>query len=227
MSLSKITEILSKKNLIIAVTFAVLASAIGLFYNWLLPNSMSLIYEKKITKKVDDSFLFGDSTVTGNNNQNAVMPANTQPAEVVAQVSKQKSDSSKIVDNKKTSAAQPLQDNQIERSLFNPDFKTVSFEQMLKIIQSNDFIIIDARQEDAFKKGHIPRSVNIFALDEPDIKVPKIFDIPKDKKIIVYCDGGQCDLSHALAKELRDAFGFKQVFLYEAGWEEWSQKYKK
>jgi rhodanese-related sulfurtransferase len=49
--------------------------------------------------------------------------------------------------------------------------------------------------------------------------------LPRDKTYIVYCDGGACDLSHHVAKTLIE-FGFKRVFVYRGGWDEWKIKNK-
>ncbi|MBC2851780.1 rhodanese-like domain-containing protein [Cetobacterium sp. 8H] len=50
----------------------------------------------------------------------------------------------------------------------------------------NSYFIIDARTEDQYKIAHIPGAVNIpFSQIES-----RITEIPKDKKIVVYCNGG-------------------------------------
>ncbi len=102
---------------------------------------------------------------------------------------------------------------------------TLSYEQMKKIVNNDDYIIIDARRPEQYEEAHIGNSINIFPEYEDESQyVESIFQIQPDKTIIVYCDGGTCDLSHKLAKELI-YFGFKTVFVYHGGWEEWSKKH--
>lgn len=225
-------EILNKRTLSIALIIVFVSVTIGFLYNWMLPDSLSLIYEKKIIKSISDSLLFG------NNNDGQSLNDNN----IVDNKFTKNRDSSINIENNGTvkiknpdSSLSLTTKNNLKNTEVNPkiekkivsDLNTVTYEQLLRVIQSDDFVIIDARRNEEYLKGHIPNSINIFALDDPNQKVPKIYDIPQGKKIIVYCDGGNCDLSHELAKELKGVFGFKEVFLYEGGWEEWSQKYKK
>ncbi len=51
-----------------------------------------------------------------------------------------------------------------------------------------------------------------------------MMNLPPNKTIIVYCDGGQCDLSYELAKEFLEVLHYQRVFLYEGGWDEWTKK---
>lgn len=104
--------------------------------------------------------------------------------------------------------------------------KTVTFKQVERMIQNPQFQFIDARRPDQFEQGHIGNAVNIFPEESDEIKVPKIFALPKDKIIIVYCDGGECDLSHMLVTDLTTIFGFQKVFIFPGGWEEWSKNRK-
>ncbi len=61
-------------------------------------------------------------------------------------------------------------------------------EELKKIFESGakDYVLIDARDETEFKEGHIPSAINI-----PANTIASRQDIlPKDKKIIVYCNAG-------------------------------------
>lgn len=61
-------------------------------------------------------------------------------------------------------------------------------EELKKMIDSGvkDYVLIDARDETEFKEGHIPTAINIPA----NIIASKQDILPKDKKIIVYCNAG-------------------------------------
>jgi len=103
--------------------------------------------------------------------------------------------------------------------------KTVTYEQMLKILESGtgEFIIVDARNSEYWKKSKIGNSINIFPYEDESNVINKILDLPYDKKIIVYCDGGNCDSSHKIAEMMKN-FGLENVFIYSGGWEEWTKK---
>lgn len=98
----------------------------------------------------------------------------------------------------------------------------VRYEQVLKLLNRDDAVFIDARPAEEYHAGHIPNAINIYAL-EFEAHIPEILQIPQDKKIIVYCGGGTCELSHELAQHLRN-FGFPHVFIYTGGWQEWVRK---
>lgn len=100
----------------------------------------------------------------------------------------------------------------------------VTYGQLKSIIGKEGFIIIDARRPEAYAEGHITNAVNIFPYSEnPDDYFGQLVMLPRDKTIIIYCDGGTCDLSHHVAEELIN-MGYPKVFLYRGGWEDWSEK---
>jgi len=50
-----------------------------------------------------------------------------------------------------------------------------------------------------------------------------LYPLPKDKPIVAYCGGGACELSHELC-DLLINIGFKKVFIYLGGWNEFKEK---
>ncbi len=99
---------------------------------------------------------------------------------------------------------------------------TVTYEQVLKLLQDPQVLFVDARPPEEYEAGHIDNAVNIYALEFED-HIPQILEWDPDQLIIVYCGGGTCELSHDLAQDLKN-FGFTRVFVYSGGWQEWSQK---
>lgn len=97
--------------------------------------------------------------------------------------------------------------------------RNVSTEQMLKLVQNRKSIIIDARNKEAYDKGHIPGSINIPFLDVFNY-VEILNEIPRDTLIVVYCEGLNCELSHNLAEFLK-GMKFTRIFHYSDGIEEW------
>jgi len=98
----------------------------------------------------------------------------------------------------------------------------ISVEEVYQIISSNqDYIILDVRTPDEFKEGHI---------DEGAILIPvlelynRLGELPKDKPIIVYCDGVGCSRSGSAAHILIDN-GFREVYdMTGKGIIEWEEK---
>jgi rhodanese-related sulfurtransferase len=102
--------------------------------------------------------------------------------------------------------------------------KTVTYEQIIKLLEKPDVIFVDARTPEQYAKGHIGNAVNIFTdMENQEELLMKINELPPNKIYILYCDGGSCDLSPKLAEIMFD-FGYEQCFLYKGGWEEWIKK---
>ncbi len=99
----------------------------------------------------------------------------------------------------------------------------VTYNQMLRIVDNPDFFIIDARLEDMYEEAHIGDAINIYPYWDSDRILMALQEVPYDKTIVVYCDGGACDLSHLVAETLEE-IGIEKIFLYIGGWEEWVKK---
>lgn len=83
-------------------------------------------------------------------------------------------------------------------------------------------LLIDARPNPKYLGGTIPSSLSI-----PDTQIDKYIGqldkVAKDKEIIVYCGGWDCEKSPIVAGHLK-SIGFKNVKLYQAGEPEWATK---
>ncbi|MER3328782.1 MAG: rhodanese-like domain-containing protein [Candidatus Kapaibacterium sp.] len=97
---------------------------------------------------------------------------------------------------------------------------TITYEQIKARISNPEFIIIDARSPEDFAKGRIGEAINIFPYGDEGQYFEQIYTLPRDKKYLIYCTGGDCDLSHHLAEDMKTA-GFENMFIYVGGWEDW------
>jgi len=103
-------------------------------------------------------------------------------------------------------------------------FKTLTYNQVTENLKNPNIIFIDARPEEEWLEGKIGNAINIFPYnDDHDQYFSSLMSIPSDKVIVVYCSGGTCESSHKVVSDLL-AFGFKRVFLYAGGWDEWIKK---
>jgi rhodanese-related sulfurtransferase len=83
-------------------------------------------------------------------------------------------------------------------------------------------ILIDARPALKYEKGTIPSSLNITDSNfENDYN--QIINLAKDKELIVFCAGYNCEKSPIVAQMLKKN-GHKNVKLYSAGEPEWAKK---
>lgn len=80
---------------------------------------------------------------------------------------------------------------------------------------------VDARPRAAFDKGHLPGAV-LLNEDEWDALVDGFLDAwEPEEVVVVYCDGGSCDESHAVARRLRGELKIDNVHVLEGGIKAW------
>jgi rhodanese-related sulfurtransferase len=85
---------------------------------------------------------------------------------------------------------------------------------------------VDARGVGSYEGAHIPGALHI---DAETIRPGGVVGenvlprIPKDAIVVVYCGGGECDLSKKLGWALIGR-GYKKVFIYKGGWNDWIEQ---
>lgn len=99
--------------------------------------------------------------------------------------------------------------------------KTVNLQQLIKMIEPGKThpVLINTLAREDFLKDHIPGSINIPS-DQIGQKAPQLFS--KSDWVVLYCANSQCDASHKAAEQLEKS-GFKNVFRFTGGIEEWKQ----
>jgi rhodanese-related sulfurtransferase len=81
-------------------------------------------------------------------------------------------------------------------------------------------IVLDARAPEDYVAGHLPGALNLPA-EQFDRHYPALADTLKTApRLIVYCDGGDCELSKQLGEALQ-GFGHGPVQLFTGGLEAW------
>ncbi len=104
------------------------------------------------------------------------------------------------------------------QSAFNVEM--ISLAEAKELFESNNALFIDARHEFDYQAGHIRGAVNI-ALKKFDTHFAQLKIISKDKLLVVYCDGAECNSSIQLAIKLIES-GFRNVKVFFGGWQEWN-----
>lgn len=98
--------------------------------------------------------------------------------------------------------------------------KEIGLPAFRKLLTAPHFLI-DARTTESYAKGHIGNAVNYYG-GEAEGLIPQMLEtVPRDRVILIYCDGGECELSHHVADVLV-RFGFGPIFIFTGGWKEWS-----
>lgn len=86
----------------------------------------------------------------------------------------------------------------------------ITFKQ-LSLLNENDFLLIDVRGKDAFEYGHIRGAICVERKD--------LFLLPKDKKIVLYCQNGK---PSGEPENLLESVGY-EVFSLKGGYAEWAK----
>ncbi len=83
---------------------------------------------------------------------------------------------------------------------------------------------VDARSRAKFERTHIPGAL-LLNEDEWDKLVGPFLDAwDADKTLIVYCDGGSCEASQAVAERIRTELKIGGVYVLKGGWAAWEGK---
>lgn len=102
----------------------------------------------------------------------------------------------------------------------NIDVKTA------KTLFDENVIFIDGREPHEFAEGHIKGAVNIsykeFIEKTPEEKLKMMGELDKEKTIVSYCGGGDCEISIDNAYEMAK-IGYNDIKIYLGGYLEWNE----
>ncbi len=98
----------------------------------------------------------------------------------------------------------------------------IHLEEARRLYDLNHALFVDSRHEFDFKVGHIRGAVNL-PLAEFELRKELVSSLPKDKVLVTYCDGAECNSSIELAVRLQ-GMGFSGVKVFFGGWQEWQSQ---
>lgn len=113
----------------------------------------------------------------------------------------------------------------------HPDhpYQEVTFDDVVEIFNDPNTemgvnLFVDARDDEAFEEGHIPGALQADHYRLEDY-IDNLLDFAEAaEKIIVYCNGGDCEDSIFLCSDLMEFdVPFDSVYLYPGGWKEWTK----
>jgi len=106
---------------------------------------------------------------------------------------------------------------QINEKMSNAIIREISID-IAKDLFDKNMLFVDARSEEYYIKGHIPKALCNDNLDslitEMDIH------IAIDDGFVVYCSDDDCGSSEELAYSLQEQ-GFSNIYLFKGGWKQW------
>ena len=106
---------------------------------------------------------------------------------------------------------------QINEKMANPIIREISIDIAKELFDQN-MLFVDARSEEYYIEGHIPKAV---CNDNLDLLITKMEQhISIDDGFIVYCSDDDCGSSEELAYLLQEQ-GFSNIYLFKGGWKQW------
>ncbi|HOA74273.1 MAG TPA: rhodanese-like domain-containing protein [Phycisphaerae bacterium] len=106
----------------------------------------------------------------------------------------------------------------------------IRLDELLKLYEdplyaANLYVIIDARDDRDYAEGHIPGAFQLFHYRAEQFVDAVVPAAQAAEKVIVYCNGGDCDDSVFTADLLRrdHAIDPGRVFVYPEGFEGWKK----
>lgn len=103
----------------------------------------------------------------------------------------------------------------------NLDEVRLVVEKTLKKETKDLAVLLDVRPKKVHLAGHIPGSLSLPV--EELTKAMEELGLNQKTPYILYCDGGDCNASISAAKALH-AFGFKNLKVFEGGYEAWQNR---
>jgi len=101
-----------------------------------------------------------------------------------------------------------------------PSISFITLEEAEELFSGGEALFIDSRLEEQFFSGHIFGAVNIPIERVNRGEHTAIETISRDRTLVVYCDGRECQSSVELARRLHDR-GFSDIRIFFGGWAEW------
>jgi rhodanese-related sulfurtransferase len=190
---------------------------LGLVINYFNPEGIPLIREKLELKWAPDSlFLELDQNSDSDKIDSSSLVISENSEENIQQ---ERQDSEVLKEDSKESASDLKKKSEdIDEVIAFAEPKAITIEQAYTLY-NKDVIFIDARDEADFLVGHITNSINI-PFEDFDNHKQKLELLSKEKPMVIYCAGTDCDLSILLGNLLFEQ-GYKQVYIFFGGWNEW------
>lgn len=102
----------------------------------------------------------------------------------------------------------------------DPAVKFISLAEAEDLFADRSAIFVDSRSRKDFLRGHIIGAASLPFEDFDPAAAEAAIRVPFRAALVVYCEGGDCHASIALARLLRKA-GYEDVRIFEGGIEAW------
>ncbi len=114
-----------------------------------------------------------------------------------------------------------LADLKVKAEQLSPDIRFVDLVSAKKLFDEMQAVFLDSRSPDEYAEGTIRSAIGISIMSVITKKVDLEEVIPdKNKLIVTFCSGGECDVAVEMAKELVDRH-YTNVYVLAEGYPGW------
>ncbi len=100
------------------------------------------------------------------------------------------------------------------------ELSPISTEDLIKVF--SEAVIVDARNSAEYEVIHMTGAHNILVGKMKKADLLKLRDLDSDRPLVFYCNGTTCSKSYKAGKKA-DIWGFKNVYVYDAGIFNWAE----
>lgn len=98
----------------------------------------------------------------------------------------------------------------------------ITLPEAQDLFSREEAVFIDSRDQEQYSAGHIPGALSLPLKENQEDPADAAVLFPPGQCLVVYCEGGDCQTSIALAKLIQRK-GFKDIRIFAGGWEEWTE----
>lgn len=103
------------------------------------------------------------------------------------------------------------------------DIEIGTVAEAYALFKEKSVVFVDARDEAAFRQGHIEGAVHLFVYDYNTTFPSFMARFPLNQPIVAYCSGRTCEDSHTLARYLKED-GYTDVRVFVDGYPAWERE---
>lgn len=112
----------------------------------------------------------------------------------------------------------------LQQSLAAKFIPKITLGQMRRLLD-HKVTIVDARRRRDYEAGHVTSAINIPVGTSATERKALTQSIPRNKRIVVYCQSSGCPYAGSVAVNLKTD-GFSKVSIFRGGWVEWAKGQK-
>jgi rhodanese-related sulfurtransferase len=102
----------------------------------------------------------------------------------------------------------------------HPGVRLITLEETEDLWRAGS-VFVDARKDAEFRDGHVPGALSAPAAQSEKAIPEAVQALARDRALIIYCEGGDCQSSLLLADRMSQE-GFKDIRVFTGGWAGWT-----